>query len=73
MTVTLANGTQIVIAAGSSSNSVAVAAPADDVYADAGNVSMTIATATGGNFESLAVSGGAAATPSTPSTPPRCR
>jgi hypothetical protein len=62
VTVTLSNGAQIVIAAGSSSNSVSFAAPTDDVYTDAGNVSATIATATGGNFESLVVNPAAAVT-----------
>jgi hypothetical protein len=62
VTVTLSNGAQIVIAAGSSSNSVSFAAPTDDVNTDAGNVSATIATATGGNFESLVVDPAAAVT-----------
>ena len=39
VTVTLSNGATIVIAAGSSSGSVNAAAPGEDVYADAGNVS----------------------------------
>jgi hypothetical protein len=62
VTVTLSNGAQIVIAAGTSSNSVSFAAPGEDVYTDAGNVSATIATATGGNFESLTVNPAAAIT-----------
>ncbi|MBV4544474.1 immunoglobulin-like domain-containing protein, partial [Pseudomonas vlassakiae] len=35
--------------------SVAVAAPADDPYIDAGQVSARITNASGGNFESLAI------------------
>ncbi|MBT9525790.1 MAG: large adhesive protein, partial [Rhizobacter sp.] len=62
VTVTLSNGVQIVIAAGSSSNTVTIAAPTDDVYVDAGSVSATITTATGGNFESLLVNPAAATT-----------
>src|SRR6185295_5046971 len=42
VTVTLSNGATISIAAGASSGSVSVAAPSDDVYVDAGNVSATI-------------------------------
>ncbi|MBE7416662.1 MAG: tandem-95 repeat protein [Ideonella sp.] len=62
VTVTLANGATITIAAGASSGSVSVPAPADDVYVDTGTVSTTIASATGGNFEQLSVSGGPATT-----------
>jgi surface adhesion protein len=62
VTVTLSNGAQIVIAAGTSSNSISVPAPGDDVYADAGNVSATITATSGGNFESLAVNPAAAVT-----------
>ncbi|MCR5882729.1 hypothetical protein LRS03_07625 [Rhizobacter sp. J219] len=62
MTVTLSNGAQIVIAAGTSSNSVSHPAPTDDVYADAGNVAATITATSGGNFESLAVNPAAAVT-----------
>jgi hypothetical protein len=62
VTVTLSNGAQIVIAAGTSSNSVSFAAPIDDVYTDADTVSATISTATGGNFESLVVDPAAATT-----------
>ena len=39
-----------------------MAAPGDDVYIDAGNVSATISSATGGNFESLAINPAAATT-----------
>jgi len=53
MTVTLSNGAVINIAAGATSGSVTVAAPSDDVYIDAGNVSASIASTTGGNFENL--------------------
>ncbi|PWB28847.1 hypothetical protein DCO48_22505, partial [Pseudomonas sp. SDI] len=55
VTVTLSNGQSIVIGAGQTSNSINVAAPADDVYIDAGPVSAKITGATGGNFESLVV------------------
>ena len=55
MTVTLSNGATINIAAGSNSGSANVPAPSDDVYVDAGTVSVTIDTASGGNFESLAI------------------
>ncbi|QJI43100.1 LapA family giant adhesin [Pseudomonas sp. ADAK2] len=53
VTVTLSNGAVILIAAGATSGNVTVAAPADDVYKDAGTVQATITTATGGNFENL--------------------
>ncbi|SCW99498.1 type I secretion C-terminal target domain (VC_A0849 subclass), partial [Pseudomonas sp. NFACC56-3] len=53
VTVTLSNGAVINIAAGAKTGTVTVDAPKDDVYQDAGNVSATIKTATGGNFESL--------------------
>ena len=62
VTVTLSNGATIAIAAGASSGTTSVAAPGDDVYVDAGNVSATITTATGGNFEALAVNPAAAVT-----------
>src|SRR5213075_1446377 len=62
VTVTLSNGALIGIAAGASSGTVSVAAASDDVYVDAGNVSATISSATGGNFESLAVNPAAAIT-----------
>ncbi len=60
--IRLSNGAIITIAAGASSGSAAVAAPLDDVYLDAGAVSATIASATGGNFENLVVDGTPAAT-----------
>ncbi|WJV22870.1 retention module-containing protein [Pseudomonas chlororaphis] len=53
MTVTLSNGAVINIVAGATTGSVTVAAPSDDVYIDAGNVSASIASTTGGNFENL--------------------
>ncbi|QXH48832.1 LapA family giant adhesin [Pseudomonas xanthosomatis] len=55
VTVTLSNGQSITIGANQSSGSVTVAAPADDVYIDAGPVSATITGASGGNFENLAI------------------
>jgi len=61
-TVTLSNGASIVIAAGQTSNSVSVAAPLDDVYKSAGNVSVTVTRVEGGNFENLDVSGTPAVT-----------
>ncbi|MGZ7460269.1 immunoglobulin-like domain-containing protein, partial [Pseudomonas sp. Ma2-10] len=62
VTVTLSNGAVILIAAGATSGSVTVAAPADDVYKDAGTVQATITKATGGNFENLVPSTVAAVT-----------
>ncbi|CAN7733436.1 retention module-containing protein [Pseudomonas sp. LjRoot277] len=56
VTVTLSNGAVITIAANATSGSVTVAAPEDDAYIDAGKVSATITTATGGNFENLVTS-----------------
>ena len=53
VTVTLSNGKVITIAANATSGSVTVDAPKDDAYIDAGKVSATISTATGGNFENL--------------------
>jgi hypothetical protein len=53
VTVTLSNGAVITIDAGKTTGTVTVAAPADDVYKDAGKVEATISTATGGNFENL--------------------
>ena len=62
VTVNLSNGAAITIAAGASSGSVSFAAPTDDVYVDAGAVSVTIDSATGGNFEALAINPAAATT-----------
>ncbi|QXI12159.1 LapA family giant adhesin [Pseudomonas zeae] len=53
VTVTLSNGAVITIEAGKTTGTVTVAAPADDVYKDAGKVEVTIKDATGGNFENL--------------------
>ncbi|MDR6164707.1 immunoglobulin-like domain-containing protein [Pseudomonas fluorescens] len=53
VTVTLSNGATITIDAGKTTGTVTVAAPADDVYKDAGKVEVTIEGATGGNFENL--------------------
>ncbi|GGY69423.1 hypothetical protein GCM10011613_12200 [Cellvibrio zantedeschiae] len=55
VTVNLSNGSSITILNGATSGSVSVLAPSDDVYVDAGNVSVTINSATGGNFENLAI------------------
>ncbi|MDR6919058.1 hypothetical protein J2X66_005963, partial [Pseudomonas sp. 3296] len=62
VTVTLSNGAVITIAAGATTGSVSVPAPADDVYKDAGKVEATIKDATGGNFENLVTSPAAAVT-----------
>ncbi len=62
VSVTLSNGSVIGIAAGASSGSISVAAPSDDVYLDASSVSANITSATGGNFESLAINPAAATT-----------
>ncbi|MHB2245379.1 LapA family giant adhesin [Pseudomonas fitomaticsae] len=56
VTVTLSNGSVITIEAGKTTGTVTVAAPADDVYKDAGNVQATITNASGGNFENLVTS-----------------
>jgi surface adhesion protein len=62
VTVTLSNGAVITIAAGATTGSVSVAAPADDVYKDAGQVEVTIKDAAGGNFENLVTDSTAAVT-----------
>ncbi|MGX1183099.1 surface adhesion protein [Pseudomonas sp. F-14 TE3623] len=62
VTVTLSNGAVITIAAGATTGSVSVDAPADDVYKDAGKVEVTIADAAGGNFENLVTDPAAAVT-----------
>ncbi|TAK89420.1 MAG: retention module-containing protein, partial [Burkholderiaceae bacterium] len=62
MTVTLSNSAVINIAAGASSGSVTVPAHADTVYVDAAPVSATIATTSGGSFESLSINPAAAVT-----------
>ncbi|MFP3520642.1 immunoglobulin-like domain-containing protein, partial [Pseudomonas sp. SIMBA_077] len=45
VTVTLSNGAVITIAAGATTGTTTVAAPADDVYKDAGKVEATITKA----------------------------
>ncbi|MFJ2485082.1 LapA family giant adhesin [Pseudomonas sp. NPDC087639] len=55
MTVTLSNGAVINIAKGATTGTATVAAPADDVYKDAGKVDASITKTTGGNFENLVV------------------
>ncbi|PWB28947.1 type I secretion protein, partial [Pseudomonas sp. SDI] len=62
VTVNLSNGQSIVIAAGQTSNSISVAAPKDDAYLDAGDISVKITNATGGDFEKLDISDTAAVT-----------
>ncbi|NJK42685.1 MAG: hypothetical protein HC937_03190 [Aquincola sp.] len=62
MTVTLSSGQTIVIGAGTASNSVSIAAPGDDPYLDAGSVSQTIATTSGGGFEAVTIDPTAATT-----------
>ena len=62
VTVTLSNGATITIAAGASSGTVSVAAPGDDVYVDAGNVSATISSAVGRQLRSAGRQPGCAAT-----------
>ncbi|WP_436977043.1 immunoglobulin-like domain-containing protein, partial [Pseudomonas alabamensis] len=62
VSVTLSNGSVITIAAGQTAGSITVAAPGDDPYIDAGSVNATITTATGGNFENLAINGTPAVT-----------
>ncbi|MBK9352306.1 MAG: hypothetical protein IPN05_19865 [Sulfuritalea sp.] len=60
--VTITGGSVITIASGSTSGTVSVAAPDEDVYLDSSTVSRSITGATGGNFESLAASTVAAST-----------
>ncbi|MCE5985412.1 immunoglobulin-like domain-containing protein, partial [Pseudomonas sp. LF19] len=55
MKVTLSNGEVITIAKGQTEGSITVPAPEDDVYIDAGEVSVTVAGTTGGDFEKLDV------------------
>ncbi|MFT3848316.1 MAG: retention module-containing protein [Propionivibrio sp.] len=62
MSVELSNGGTIHIAAGSTSGSVTLAAPGDDVYLDAGMVSTTIAGFTGGGIATVTVDPSAALT-----------
>ncbi|PHN24258.1 hypothetical protein AO240_18300 [Pseudomonas sp. ICMP 460] len=51
--VTLSNGSVITIKTGESVGTVAVDTPANDVYNNGSTVSITITSATGGNFENL--------------------
>ncbi|MDG9886637.1 large adhesive protein, partial [Pseudomonas sp. GD04058] len=62
MKITLSNGEVITIGKGLSEGSVTFAAPANTVYVDGGNVSVTITGTTGGDFEHLEVSPTAAVT-----------
>ena len=62
VTVSLSNGQTITIGANQTSGSITVAAPADDPYLDAGQVSAHITNASGGNFENLAINSTAAVT-----------
>ncbi|WP_145190891.1 retention module-containing protein, partial [Pseudomonas sp. URMO17WK12:I11] len=62
VTVTLSNGQSITIGANQTTGSVSIAAPGDDPYIDAGQVSARITNATGGNFENLAINSTAAVT-----------
>ncbi|MEB0229145.1 immunoglobulin-like domain-containing protein, partial [Pseudomonas sp. 10S4] len=62
VTVTLSNGSVITIDAGKTTGTVTVAAPADDVYKDAGKVEVTVKDAAGGNFENLVTNPAAAVT-----------
>ena len=62
VTVTLSSGQTIAIAAGATTGTVSILAPTEDVYVDAGTVSRTIASTSGGNFEALTVNPAAATT-----------
>ncbi len=62
LAVTLSSGQTITIAAGATTGSVTIAAPGEDVYIDAGSVSRSIASTSGGGFESLSVNAAAATT-----------
>jgi surface adhesion protein len=53
VTVTLSTGQTITIGAGQSSGSVDFQSPANDVYVNPSTVSVTIASASGGNYENL--------------------
>jgi hypothetical protein len=70
--VTITDGHVITIASGSSTGTVSVAAPSDDVYIDAGTVSRSITGTTAGtgagSFESLVASTVAAVTSVTDTT-----
>ncbi|MDP3140146.1 MAG: Calx-beta domain-containing protein, partial [Methylotenera sp.] len=62
VTVTLSGGQTITIPVGASTGTVSVAAPADDVYIDAGTVSKTITAVIGGNYEAVTINPAAAST-----------
>ncbi|WP_325049864.1 beta strand repeat-containing protein, partial [Legionella septentrionalis] len=53
LVITLSNGEVITIAVGQTSGSVTFPAPADDAYVDAGTQTISISSATGGNYEQL--------------------
>ncbi|WP_325049372.1 beta strand repeat-containing protein, partial [Legionella septentrionalis] len=53
LTITLSNGEVITIAVGQTSGSVTFPAPTDDAYIDAGSQTISISSATGGNYEQL--------------------
>ncbi|WP_372237615.1 immunoglobulin-like domain-containing protein, partial [Pseudomonas sp. URIL14HWK12:I1] len=56
MTVTLSNGQVITVEAGKTQGSIDFQTPANDVYNNGSTVSVTIDSATGGNFEKLTAS-----------------
>ncbi|WP_158616489.1 immunoglobulin-like domain-containing protein, partial [Legionella septentrionalis] len=53
LTLTLSNGEVITILAGQTSGSVTFPAPTDDAYVDAGSQTISISSASGGNYEQL--------------------
>ncbi|MGE8407152.1 MAG: retention module-containing protein, partial [Pseudomonas sp.] len=55
MKIALSNGETITIAKGATEGSITFAAPANTVYVDGANVSVTVIGTTGGDFEALAV------------------
>ncbi|WP_350012902.1 retention module-containing protein [Pseudomonas asiatica] len=62
LVIKLSNGETITIAAGSKEASITIDAPSDDVYVDAGDLSVTVTGTTGGDFEKLNISSTAAVT-----------
>nr|WP_206742720.1 immunoglobulin-like domain-containing protein [Pseudomonas fulva] len=62
MTVTLSNGQVITVEAGKTQGSIDFQTPANDVYNNGSTVSVTIDSATGGNFEQLTPNPAAAVT-----------
>ncbi|MGE8406804.1 MAG: immunoglobulin-like domain-containing protein, partial [Pseudomonas sp.] len=70
VTVTLSNGSTIVIGKDQLSNSITVPAPADTPYIDATTISTRITGASGGGFENLAYSNTAAVTQVTDTNTP---